>query len=377
LIKVSKEVIKEFALQRLRLTSSTLGRTRADVPFIVRAIGGLQYGGHRVELFNRFEDFKAEWFDYWYENYTLVEGHVLRVALRIVNAEDYPFYFKATRSLARRRKYLNCPASLRPEHFTAARFIRESGPFTPTEFEKLFSEEYPQLRQMANRLFSDLYNYGEIARMGRKNQKPLFHAIEKLPYKLDVSQVSEKEAKKWLLLKCLDTYGPFTPKDITHWTGWNLTETKETLVSLLEDETVMSVSIDNNPHLHYMRVKDLPFLDSLTNDLPENSFIRILFNDDALLLGYYRRLKEYFGYDWKYPQLSEGIVWRAAILQGRELIGDAVVDMRSNSKSLKVQQLTLRKEFVNTEILSRIENEFERHAKFQNKTLEMTKPKPI
>ena len=72
----SKDVVKEFALQRLRLTSDTLGKGRDDVPSVVRSLGGLQYGGHLLELLNRFENFQSEWFDYLYENHTLVEGHV-------------------------------------------------------------------------------------------------------------------------------------------------------------------------------------------------------------------------------------------------------------------------------------------------------------
>jgi len=62
----SKEVVKEFVLQRLRLAPYALGRSKEDVPSVVRAIGGLQYGGHKIELFNRFGNFKPEWFDYWY-----------------------------------------------------------------------------------------------------------------------------------------------------------------------------------------------------------------------------------------------------------------------------------------------------------------------
>ncbi|MCS7364892.1 MAG: hypothetical protein NDF54_05585 [archaeon GB-1867-035] len=38
----SREAVKEFVLQRLRLAPSTLGKNREDVPQVVRAIGGLQ-----------------------------------------------------------------------------------------------------------------------------------------------------------------------------------------------------------------------------------------------------------------------------------------------------------------------------------------------
>ena len=374
----SKEVVKEFVLQRLRLTPYTLGKSKKDVPSVVRAVGGLQHGGHKIELFNRFENFKPEWFDYWYENYTLVDGHVLRGALRIVNVDEYSYYFKATRSVARRRaSYLECPLSLNDNHLIAFDFLEKRGPLTPSEFKNLLGKKYPQLKDVARKLLYELYNYGKVARMGRKNQKPLYHTIGKLPYKLDMSKLSEKEAKEWLFLKCLSIYGPFTLKDVAHWVGWNLTEAKEILNALSIKKEITSVDVEDQRDANYVREEDVALLNSLKNNLPKHSFIRILFNDDALLLGYYRRLKDYFSYRWEYPQLSEGVVWRAAILHGRNMIGEAIVDIYAKSKFFKVKRLILRKEFASSEILTKIEDEFLRHAKFQNKTLEMIDPKLI
>lgn len=374
----SKEVAKEFALQRLRLTPSTLGKSKNDVPSVVRVIGGLQHGGHIIELFNRFETFKPEWFNYWCQNYTLIEGHVLRGALRIVNADEYPYYFKATRSVARRRAtYQKCPNSLTEDNHVAFNFIKKHGPLTPSEFKKLFSKKHPQLKDAAKKLLYDLYNYGKVVRIGRKNQKPLYHVVKKLPYRLDMSQTSEKGAKKWLFLKCLSTYGPFTTKDVAHWVGWNITETKEILKMLLAEKKVVNVSIEDDQEAHFVCRQDLGTLDLLKNRLPENSFVRSLFNDDALLLGYYRKMKDYFGYRWEYPQFSKGIVWRAAIFYGRQLVGEAVVDMYAKSRLFKIRRLVLCKEFATSEILSKIKNEFRRHANFQNKTLNMIAPKLI
>jgi len=374
----SKEVAKEFALQRLRLTSSTLGKSKNDVPAVVRALGGLQHGGHIIELFNRFETFKPEWFDYWYQNYMLIEGHVLRGALRIVNADEYPYYFKATRIVARRRAtYQSCPHSLTDDHHVAFHFIEKHGPLTPSEFKKLFGTKHPQLEDTTSKLLYDLYNYGKVARMGRKNQKPLYHTLKKLPYKWGMSQTSEKEAKKWLFLKCLSTYGPFTVRDVAHWVGWNITETREILKALLAEKKVVKVNIKNDRDAHFVRGEDLGALNVLKDKLSENSLVRILFNDDALLLGYYRKLKDYFGYYWEYPQFGKGIVWRAAIFSGRQLVGEAVVDMYAKSRLFKIRRLILRKEFATSEMLSKIEDEFRKHADFQNKTLEMIAPKIV
>jgi len=155
---------------------------------------------------------------------------VLRGALRIVNVDEYSYYFKATRSVARRRaSYHKCPLSLSDKHLIAFNFLEKHGSFTPSEFKNLVGTKYPQLKNMAKKLLYELYNYGKVARMGRKNQKPLYQTIGKLPYKLDVSKLNEKEAKEWLFLKCLSIYGPFTLKDVAQWVGWNVTEGKEKL----------------------------------------------------------------------------------------------------------------------------------------------------
>jgi uncharacterized protein YcaQ len=365
----SKEIAKEFVIRRSRLTPDTNGKDKDDVLSIISSIGGLQYGGHLLELFSRFKKFKTDWFNYWYETHALVEGHVLRGALRIVNSEEYIYYFKATRSVARRRKYHNCPLALSKIHFIALAFINKKGPFTPSEFRKNFSHKLPQYRDSAYRLIYDLYNYGKVARIGRKNNKPLFHSIEKLPYELSMSRIREKEAKKWLLTKCLSIYGPFTLKDIAHWVGWTITETKEVLNSLLKERQITNVKIEGDNQIHYVRNEDVQFLNSLVNNLPDYSFIRILFNDDSLLLGYYKRLKDYFGYDWIYPQFSAGVVWRAAILLGRNLVGEAIIDMHANSKFLEVKKLILRKEFISPKTLLAVKDESNRVAMFQGKIL--------
>ena len=371
----SKEAAKEFVLQRLRLTTNTLGKNRSDVPSVNSAIGGLQYGGHLVELFNRFESFKKEWFDHFYGNHLLIEGHVLRGALRIVNADEYPYYFKATRSVARRRAaYQKCPSQLADGHLEALELMKENGPLTSSEFAKRFHTRFDHSRIGMKKLLKGLYNYGKIARMGRKNRKPLYHAIEKLPYKLNMSMIDEKEAKEWLFLKCLSIYGPLTMKDVAHWVGWNMSETEEAMRALVGDAKIVRANVEGYHDAHFVRTEDTNVLDTLEDDLPENSSVRILFNDDALLLGYYKRLKKCFGYHWRYPQLSEGVVWLAAVLYGREIVGEAEVDMYARSPFFKIKRLLLRKDITTSKMVAKIEDEFRRHADFQDKTLEMKAP---
>lgn len=367
----SKDVAKEFALRRLRLTPDTQGKSRGDVPSVVRSLGGLQDGGHKIELLNRFEIFKAEWFDHWYENHTLIDGHVLRGALRIVNVDEYPYYFKATRSVARRRTaYQKCPLHLTTTHSEALKAIDKHGPFTPSEFDNFLGAKHSLPKGKARKLLYELYNYGKVARMGKKRNKPLYHVIGKLPYELDM-QIREEEAKKWLFLKCLTIYGPFRLEDVSHWVGWTLTETREISNTLLHEKAIVKINVEGQRKTCFIRTEDLTTMDLLVDNLPQHSFIRILFNDDALLLGYYKRLESDFGYDWRYPQFSEGIVWRAAILYGRYIIGEAVIGMYAKSQSFTVKNLTLLKRFATRKMSLKIQKQLQKHAAFHNKTLEI------
>ncbi|NIQ07864.1 MAG: winged helix DNA-binding domain-containing protein [Candidatus Korarchaeota archaeon] len=369
----SKETCKEFVLRRLHLTPNTLGKEKGDVPTIVSDIGGLQYGGHELELFSRFTNFHSSWYDYWFQNHTLIEGHVLRGALRIVTLDEYPSFFKATRSVARRRRYQACPTSLNVNHHLALTAIEHSGPVTPSEFKVELCKEHPDLEKSAKKLLYDLYNYGKVVRVGRRKNKPLYHVLDELPSELDLSQTSEKEAKRWLLRTCLSIYGPFTVKDIAHWVRWRITETRNILDDVLKTGKVTEVRVEEDQRRHFACTKDLDVLDSFTDKLPEYSFVRILFNDDALLLGYYKRLHAFFGYDWCYPQFSEGVSWRAGILYGRELIGEAIVDKSARSPTFEIKNLILRKAFSKAHILSKVKARCRKHAEYLNKRLKIRK----
>ena len=178
-------------------------------------------------------------------------------------------------------------------------------------------------------------------------------------------------------MKCLAIYGPFTVRDIAHWVGWNLTETREILRDLVERGKVVRVNVEGDEEDNYLRTEDVPFLNSLAEEISEHAFIKILFNDDALLLGCYKRLCSYFGYEWEYPQFRDGVVWRAAILMDSEIAGEADVEMFTRSLSFRLRRLTLRRELASPETFSRVEEEFGRLAKYKGKSFVMAKPKLV
>jgi len=366
----SDEVAREFALRRLHLTPETRGRSAEDVSRIVSDIGGLQHGGHLVELYNRIEGFETEWFNHQMRIHSLIDGHVLRRALRIVPVEEYPLYFWATRSIARKKAAsYSCPSALDDSHRRILALIEEHGPISPAAFRDLCAERYPNLRSSCTRLFYELYNYGRVARLCWRKGKPLFDLVERLPFDLNMEGVSEDEARRWLFLKCLSIYGPFSAYDIAHWVGWTISETRGILDDLKESKEVVEVGVEGRRRPQYIRAVDEDFLGSLIDNLPEYDFIRILLNDDALLLGYYKRLESSFQHPWRYPQFSEGKVWQPAILHGRELAGEMGLDLRVKTPKVKVLELILRKDRAD-DVLPLLQGELERFSGFHGKEFE-------
>jgi uncharacterized protein YcaQ len=368
----SKEKVKQFILERLHLFPKKRGKGKNDILFIVRDIGGLQDGWHFYEMLARMKTFQREWLLDLIKEGKLIYGHVLRKALRIVPADEYALFFKATRSIMRKKAaYYRCPEKLTNLHKKALAFIEKHQPIAPSEFSKLFSDIYPEHKKEARRLFYELYNFGEIIRVGLREGRPRYGLTEAFLPEMNIKQVSEEDAREWLASKCLKIYGPFCAHDIAHWVGWTVRETRNVLKSLHDKGEVTNIEVEGRTHQQWLLSEDLEYLDGIDPSYIEQDFVRILFNDDALLLGYYRRLEETFGFGWKYSMLSKGEYLRPAILFNKEIIGELTLKLYSGSSKLVAEKLVIRKKFANENVLEMVIKELERIADFAEKELDL------
>ena len=371
--RFSREEVRRFVLQRLHLTPEKLGKGKNDILPIVRDIGGLQEGWHFYEMLARMKTFQRSWLIDLLQRGKLIYGHVLRKALRIVPTDEYPLFFKATRSIMRKKAaYYKCPEELTNSHRKALAVIERHQPISPSDFSKVFLEAYPELKREAKRLFYELYNFGEIIRIGIRQGRPKYGLTHTFFPEMKIEEVSEEEAREWLVSKCLKVYGPFCAHDIAHWVGWTVKETRNILNSLHDREEVIKVEVEGRTHVQWLLAEDLESISSLGSSPPErHEFVRVLFNDDALLLGYYRRLEHTFGFKWRYPQFSKGEYLRPAILFCNEIIGELTLQLYSSSPKITAEKLVIRKEFAEKRVFEMVIKELERIASFSEKELDV------
>ena len=371
-LSFSREEARKFVLERLHLTPEKLGEGKKDTLSIVRDIGGLQDGWHFYEMFARMKAFQRGWLIDLLQRGKLVYGHVLRKALRIVSADEYPFFFKATRSIMRKKAaYYACPERLTSSHRKALALIERHQPITPSGFSKVFSDAHPELKKEARRLFYELYNFGEIIRVGFRRGRPRYGLTRTFFSEMKIEEVPEEKAREWLASKCLKVYGPFCAHDIAHWVGWTVKETRNILNSLHEKGEVIKVEVEGRTHIQWLLSEDLESLSSIETSPEEPGLVRILFNDDALLLGYYKRLERTFGFRWIYPQLSKGEYLRPAILFSNEVIGELTLQLYSSSPKMIAEKLVIRKEFAEESVVEKVIKELERISIFAGKELDV------
>jgi len=134
---------------------------------------------------------------------------------------------------------------------------------------------------------------------------------------------------------------------------------------------VIKVVVEGRAHTQWLLSEDLESLSSIETSPEEPGLVRILFNDDVLLLGYYKRLERTFGFRWRYPQLSKGEYLRPAILFSNEIIGELTLQLYSSSPKMIAEKLVIRKEFAEESVVEKVIKELERISIFAGKELDV------
>jgi len=369
--EITPDTWRRIVLVRQHLAPVSRGKSSRDIVRVIQDIGGLQHGWHLFELWNRFHQLRSQWFDEAYEAGLICEGHVLRTALRFVTCTDLPYYFQATRCVARRRStYGTYPKQVTPAHHQVLDLLRRLGPLPSTGVREAIAEINPNLAGTSIRLLYELYNRGDVMRYGRVNGKPVYGVTELRQPPMKLTSIPEGEAQEWLFLKGLEAYGPLSVRDVAHWAGWTVGIARKTLARLAAKELVLPGRLTVSDDPVWARAEDIDHLEDYAGRCDVEPFVCMLFNDDALLLGVYHRLASLFGYPWVYPQFSRGEFLRPAILVGTELAGELDLDLRAKSPTLVVKWLKLRRKYQSPTIRRLIRERLEELAAFTDKQLD-------
>lgn len=325
---LKQRAVFKFLLRRHHLTQDTLGKKQGDLTRIVGDTGGLHAqdpSAPYLALWNRMTGFRKEWLDdLIFHQKKLVISHLMRVTLHIVTVEGFPKYFQATRDSLRsflKRRGLAHPSEQREPHKIVIRSLRQRGPMTVSEIRKELEDAGLTLDSQAllRLVHYELAATGMIIRTGRRAGRWEWALTEDWLPSLELAACPEAEAKRWLILKYLESFGPSSERDIMSWTWYRLSEVKDLLNALLEQKCVMQTRITGVEESQWICQKDLPRIQSIGSEADFAGGLKMLPEFDPLTVGLRRRWRSIV----QVPSLKEK--WRPHPAPGTILYKSKIV----------------------------------------------------
>lgn len=366
LTSVSKSVWNPFPsdgvarliLSQHHLTKETFGRNKEDVIRIVSDVGGLHaqsFESPYLSLWNRMTNFDWQWLDTLLKEKMLIAAHLMRVTLHIVPTKEFPMYFQATRDAMRKfltSRGLSWPPKLTRIHQAILGFINEKDAVTTLEIRKFLESKGLPCENLHRIIHYELAGIGAILRSEKRPKVPTqwkWSITERLVDKSSLENISEEEAKEWLVQKYLKAFGPSSIEDIISYTWHTKTETEKTIEKLSTIGRVASVKI--NATRQYVSSEDIEKLKKLeTENLPprKTSTVHILPEFDPLTTGYRRRWKRMISVPPIRPGLrthpAPGVILVDEQIFGKYLVWpDIALFLNAKGKKLKAIRQILNK----------------------------------
>jgi len=250
------------------------------------------------------KSFNKAWLDELaFKDRKLVILHLMRVTLHYVTSSELPMYYNATRDalrkfLSSRSIEIEYPIRLTRLHKAILEFIRKNKPVTTSQIRNFLRQNNLPVENLHRIIHYQLAGSAIIIRCGRKGNKWLWTLMEDWLPHLDLNLMSEGEAKKWLILKYLDAFGPSTIQDIVSWTWHSVRETKSIIEELKHEEAVLPAKITGLDGTYRLLSEDYERLEEIKSDIEHiksrlHNFIRVLPEFDPLTVGLRKRLRNY------------------------------------------------------------------------------------
>jgi len=299
----STETVSKFLLRRQHISSLTQGSTADDVVKITEDAGGLHAQDFEcayLALWNRIRGFRKEWLDEkLFIEKRLVAAHLMRVTLHVVSAWEFPMYFQATRGALRR--FLNVrsvpyPPKLTKAHREILRLIEDKGKATMTDIRLRLKSLGLSTENLHRIVHYELAAAGLIIRCGRQANRWQWTLTKEWLPQISLPESGEEDAKKWLIVKYLRSFGPSNIDDIISWTWHSATETRKMLNQLLGQNEVARVKIQDEDETLWVCYEDVGELEhtgaQIKKTLGKNEKeLKVLYEFDPLTVGMRRRWK--------------------------------------------------------------------------------------
>jgi len=357
-----------LVLKKQRLNPSTKGKSKEDVVNIVKDLCGIQYDplpviaqAQYLTLWNRIQGFRQNWLDsLLYEERRLIEFMLMRQTLNIVAAEELPYYYQGTRSVARAGWIQSVIDKKEDEKsIEILQKLKERGEVSPKDFHYA--------------AFRPLFYSGKIFIARREKgvfRMPYYRLFSKYFFDLNLDSVDEATARRYVVLKTLSAYGVSPSRHIAYWIGYKVGETEDILQELEKEGTVTRVRIEGLRGLHWIGTEDLNKLEANTE---REDFVALLTLMDNLTRDR-RWLQQLFNYTFEVEYFrKKGMKWHVNILHNNEFLGFINPKIDRPRKLFIIKDVVLKRQLEDEE-WNRVLDRIKELASFHNaETIKVTK----
>jgi len=294
--QVSK--INNFLLRKQHLSSESKIQNILQVTKDIWGLHATNAGTPYLSLFNRISNFKKELLDIELQEKRLVKVRCVRKTVHIIPKENVAIAFSATKDAIQinSEKYYKYMGVTESEYEAASKLIFEllgNKGMNTNEIKRELSTEI-NLSPIINFMCDLGILVRGLSKAGWKSNAHTYFRMDKYLPDVNLSQYSQEESRKILVLQYLSSFGPSTIADISWWAGLPKTEVKKIVDNLSGTEHVDISGLGE----HIVTEKDLNQLKNIKENI--NPQINLLPGLDPYIMGYKGREryldKEYFNY---------------------------------------------------------------------------------
>ncbi len=319
--KLNLELVNHFVLNKQHLTD----RSKIDdITQIAKDLVGLHATlptTPYLSLFARTRKFTKEQFDK--ESYiekNLGKIRFVRKTIHILPRDMISYAFSATRKMAevvseRYSKYLGADQDTYERiSLLILEILKEKG-MTTTELKKALDTKL-KLSSILNLMCDQGLLIRGPPKKGWNSNIHIYYLFQEYFPEVTLNEFDEENAKKFVVKQYIGSFGPVTVNDVSWWTGFRKTETKQILESFQNDLTHVEIS-----HLkgnHIILLSDQKNLNSLT--APQKHVVNFLPPLDPYTMGYKDR-ERYLSNEYYYHVFDRSGNATSSVLLDGKVIG--------------------------------------------------------
>ncbi|MFX1465924.1 MAG: winged helix DNA-binding domain-containing protein [Promethearchaeota archaeon] len=318
--KLNLEIVNHFVLSKQHLTD----RSKIDdISQIAKDLVGLHATlptTPYLSLFARTRKFTKEQFDK--ESYikkNLGKIRFVRKTIYILPRDMVSYGFSATRKMAevvseQYSKFLGVDQETYERISLQILEILKGKGMTTKEIKKALDIKL-KISSIVNLMCDQGLLIRGPPKKGWKSNIHTYHLFQEYFPNIDI-EVNEENAKKFVIKQYIGSFGPVTVNDISWWTGFRKTETKQILEGFQDDLTHVEIS-----HLkgnYILLLSDQKNLNSLS--APKKHFVNFLPALDPYTMGYKDR-DRYLSNEYYYHVFDRSGNATSSILLNGEVIG--------------------------------------------------------